>query len=168
MLLAAVGTGCSSSSDNTPSPSGTTPDYGASTPASAPASAEASASASAGVASVSVADSALGKILVGAGGRTLYLFEADKSSTSTCSGSCAAAWPPLVTTKAPVAGEGAKAALVGTSKRADGTTMVTYNGHPLYYYVGDSKAGDTTGQELNQFGAEWYVLNASGNKVEGG
>jgi predicted lipoprotein with Yx(FWY)xxD motif len=116
---------------------------------------------------VSVADSKLGKILVGAGGRTVYLFEADTSSTSTCSGSCAAAWPPLVATGAPVAGQGAKADLVGTSKRADGTTMVTYNGHPLYYYVGDSKPGDTTGQALNQFGAEWYVLNASGDKVTG-
>jgi predicted lipoprotein with Yx(FWY)xxD motif len=165
MLLAAVGTGCSSSSDNTPSPSGSTPGYGASPPSSAPASA--GASVSAGAATVSVADSKLGKILVGAGGRTVYLFEADTSSTSTCSGSCAAAWPPLDTTGTPVAGQGAQAGLVGTSKRADGTTMVTYNGHPLYYYVGDSKAGDTTGQELDQFGAEWYVLNASGDKVEG-
>jgi predicted lipoprotein with Yx(FWY)xxD motif len=163
MLLAAVGTGCSSSSDNNSSPASSAPGYGASTPASAPAS----GSPSAGVATVSVADSKLGKILVGTGGRTLYLFEADTSSTSTCSGSCAAAWPPLVTTGAPVAGQGAKANLVGTSKRSDGTTMVTYNGHPLYYYVGDSKAGDTTGEELTQFGAKWYVLNASGDKVEG-
>jgi predicted lipoprotein with Yx(FWY)xxD motif len=161
MLLAAVGTGCSSSSDNNSSPATSAPGYGAS------ASASPSASSSAGAATVSVADSKLGKILVGAGGRTLYLFEADTSSTSTCSGSCAAAWPPLVTTGTPVAGQGAQAGLVGTSKRADGTTMVTNNGHPLYYYVGDSKAGDTTGQELDQFGAEWYVLNASGDKVTG-
>lgn len=159
MLLAAVGTGCSSSSDNNSSPASSAPAYSA--------SASASPSSSAGAATVSVADSKLGKILVGAGGRTLYLFEADKSSTSTCSGSCAAAWPPLVTTGAPAAGQGAQANLIGTSKRSDGTTMVTYNGHPLYYYVGDSKAGDTTGEELTQFGAKWYVLNASGDKVEG-
>lgn len=126
MLLAAVGTGCSSSSDNNSSPATSAPGYGAS------ASASPSASSSAGAATVSVADSKLGKILVGAGGRTLYLFEADTSSTSTCSGSCAAAWPPLVTTGTPVAGQGAQAGLVGTSKRADGATMVTYNGHPLY------------------------------------
>jgi predicted lipoprotein with Yx(FWY)xxD motif len=162
MLLAAVGTGCSSSSGNKTSPASSAPAYGGS------ASASPSPSASAGAATVSLGDTELGKILVGAGGRTLYLFEADKSSTSTCSGTCAAAWPPLVTTgAAPQEGQGVKADLLGTSKRSDGTTMVTYNGHPLYYYAGDSKAGDTTGEELNQFGAEWYVLNASGDKVEG-
>jgi predicted lipoprotein with Yx(FWY)xxD motif len=164
MLLAAVGTGCSSSSTkSSPSASPST-----SISASMSASATSSATSSAGAATVSVADSKLGQILAGAGSRTLYLFLADTSSTSTCTGSCAAAWPPLVTTGAPTGGPGAKAELLGTSKRPDGTTQVTYNGHPLYYYVGDTKAGDTTGQGLNQFGAEWYVLDASGNKVEGG
>ncbi|GAA0654483.1 hypothetical protein GCM10010193_00810 [Kitasatospora atroaurantiaca] len=109
----------------------------------------------------------LGPILVDSKGRTLYLFQADTSTTSTCNDACAAAWPPLTTTGAPVAGTGADAGLLGTTKRADGSTEVVYKGHPLYYYVGDAKPGDTNGQELNQFGAEWYVLNAAGDKVEG-
>ncbi|EGX56801.1 lipoprotein [Streptomyces zinciresistens K42] len=108
----------------------------------------------------------LGTILVDEKGRTLYLFEADKSTTSTCDGSCAAAWPPLVTSGSPSTGGSAKSSLLGTSKRSDGTTQVTYNGHPVYRYAGDSKPGDTNGQALNQFGAEWYVLDAAGNKVD--
>jgi predicted lipoprotein with Yx(FWY)xxD motif len=119
-------------------------------------------------ATVSIRSTKLGPILVDAQGRTLYLFEADKTSKSTCDGSCASAWPPLTVTGAPMAGTGVKASLLGTSKRDDGTTEVTYAGHPLYGYVGDSAAGDTTGQGLDQFGAEWYVLNAAGHKVEHG
>ncbi|MER6414937.1 COG4315 family predicted lipoprotein [Streptomyces humidus] len=108
----------------------------------------------------------LGTILVSGTGRTLYLFEADKSTTSTCNGACAAAWPPLLTSGSPSTGGSAQSKLLGTSKRSDGKTQVTYNGHPLYLYAGDSKAGDTNGQALNQFGAEWYVLDAGGNKVD--
>ncbi|MFF9815153.1 hypothetical protein [Streptomyces sp. NPDC014006] len=108
----------------------------------------------------------LGTILVDGKGRTLYLFEADKSKTSTCNGPCAAAWPPLLTSGAPSVGGSAKSSLLGTSKRSDGKTQVTYHGHPLYSYAGDSKPGDTNGQALNQFGAEWYVLGVTGNKVD--
>ncbi|MFI6566144.1 hypothetical protein [Streptomyces sp. NPDC050534] len=108
----------------------------------------------------------LGTILVDGKGRTLYLFEADKSTTSTCNGSCAAAWPPLLTSGTPSTGGSAQSKLVGTSKRSDGTTQVTYHGHPVYGYAGDSKPGDTNGQALNQFGAAWYVLDAGGNKVD--
>jgi predicted lipoprotein with Yx(FWY)xxD motif len=134
------------------------------TPASAPAPAAAKRPA----ATVSLRSTKLGPILVDAHGHTLYLFEKDKTPKSTCDGACAGAWPPLVVTGAPRAGAGVKAALLGTSKRADGTTEVTYNGHPLYGYVGDGAPGDTTGQGLDQFGAEWYVLNAAGHKVEHG
>jgi predicted lipoprotein with Yx(FWY)xxD motif len=108
-----------------------------------------------------------GTILVDAQGRSLYLFEADTTPQSTCSGACATAWPPLTVTGAPVAGKGAKADLLGTTTRADGTQQVTYNGHPLYYFQGDRTAGDTNGQGLTQFGAGWFVLDASGNKLAG-
>lgn len=108
----------------------------------------------------------LGTILVDAKGHTLYLFEADKSTKSTCNGACAAAWPPLLTSGKPTAGGSAKSDLLGTTKRSDGKSQVTYHGHPLYGYAGDSKPGDTNGEGLNQFGAAWYVLNVSGQKVD--
>ena len=95
-----------------------------------------------------------------------YLFEKDKGTASTCYGSCASAWPPLTTSAAPKAGTDVKASALGTTKRKDGTSEVTYNGHPLYYYVGDGSPGSTTGQGLDQFGAEWYVLAPSGNKID--
>ena len=114
---------------------------------------------------VSVASTGLGKILVDPQGRTLYLFEKDAGTKSTCSGGCATAWPPLRTSGKPTAGSGAKASLLGTTPRSDGKPQVTYNGHPLYLYQDDSKAGDTNGQGLNAFGAEWYVLSPTGNEI---
>jgi predicted lipoprotein with Yx(FWY)xxD motif len=108
----------------------------------------------------------LGRVLVDSQGRTLYLFEADKNGKSACSGGCATAWPPLTTTGAAVAGTGAAKKLIGTTKRADGSTQATYNGWPLYLYEGDSANGQTNGEGLDQFGAEWYVLSPSGKKVE--
>jgi predicted lipoprotein with Yx(FWY)xxD motif len=117
---------------------------------------------------VSLAQSKFGKILVGSNGRTLYDFVADKTSMSTCYGACASLWPPLTVTGTPKAGPGIVASLLGTTKRTDGTTEVTYNGHPLYYYVADTKPGQTTGQDINQFGALWYVLTADGKQVTHG
>ena len=119
-------------------------------------------------ATVAVRDSKLGKILVDGHGRTLYLFEADKGTSSTCYGACASAWPPLTTTGKPQAGNGASPALLGTTPRTDHTTEVTYNHHPLYYFVSDTKPGDITGQGLNSFGTKWYVLNPKGNKIDTG
>lgn len=139
---------------------------GSSSSSSPPATATSSASAGAQAMVKTASAGKLGTILVNGKGRTLYLFEADKSTTSTCNGACAAAWPPLLTSGAPSAGGSAKSSLLGSSKRSDGTTQVTYHGHPVYGYAGDSKPGDTNGQALNQFGAEWYVLDASGNKVD--
>jgi len=107
-----------------------------------------------------------GKVLVGSGGRTLYLFEADKNGKSTCTGACAAGWPPDTVTGTPQAGSGAKQSLLSTIKRPDGTKQVTYNGHPLYYFAGDTSAGDANGQGSKAFGADWYVVNASGGKVD--
>ncbi|NLU70741.1 hypothetical protein [Streptomyces sp. HNM0574] len=109
----------------------------------------------------------LGKVLTDGEGHTLYLFEADTSAKSTCDGDCAEAWPPLTTSGKPEAGDGVKADLLSTSTREDGKKQVVYDGHPLYYFQGDGKAGDTNGQDLDQFGAEWYVLDAEGEKVEG-
>lgn len=109
----------------------------------------------------------LGQILVDGNGRTLYLFEADKSSSSTCYGACATYWPPLLTGTAPQAGNGVSASLLGTTKRTDGTVEVTYAGHPLYYVVTDHNPGDATGQDVNNFGAPWYVLGPDGNKIGG-
>jgi predicted lipoprotein with Yx(FWY)xxD motif len=109
----------------------------------------------------------LGTILVDSKGRTLYLFRKDAASKSTCFGACASAWPPLRATGKPTVGGGADASLVGTSARSDGEQQVTYNGHPLYLYAGDEKAGDTRGQGLTDFGASWYVLSPAGQQVSG-
>jgi predicted lipoprotein with Yx(FWY)xxD motif len=119
-------------------------------------------------ATVDLAASKFGKILVDSKGRTLYLFAADKSTMSTCSAACASLWPPLTVSGAPKPGTGVTSSLVGTTKRGDGTTEVTYAGHPLYYYAGDSAAGQTTGQDISQFGAKWYVLTAGGTEITHG
>ena len=109
----------------------------------------------------------LGQILVDGNGRKLYLFVADKGTSSTCYGACATYWPPLLTGEAPVAGTGVTASLLGTTKRTDGTTEVTYAGHPLYYVVTDHNPGDATGQAVNNFGAAWFVVGVDGNKIQG-
>ena len=125
-----------------------------------------SPSAAAPAATVSVAtNTALGKILVDGSGRTLYLFEADKGTASTCYGACATYWPPLLTSGAPQAGTGINASLLGTTKRNDGAIEVTYGGHPLYYVVTDHNPGDATGQGVNNFGAPWDVVGPDGNQV---
>jgi predicted lipoprotein with Yx(FWY)xxD motif len=130
---------------------------------SAPASSSATAN---GGATVAVKGSTLGAILVDGKGRTLYLFEKDQGTTSSCYGACAGGWPPYTTNGAPRAGAGVSASLLGTTTRTDGKTEVTYHGHPLYYFAGDRKPGDSNGEGLKAFGAEWYVLSAAGNKVE--
>ena len=133
--------------------------------ASAPA---APASNGSGAASITLANSDLGKILVNSKGQTLYLFQADKGSVSTCSGACASAWPPVTTKGAPIASAGLSSAKLGTTRRSDGTTEVVCNGHPLYTFAGDSSPGETTGEGNEGFGAEWDVVSASGNKIEDG
>jgi len=125
-----------------------------------------SATTTAGTAKIAVARSPLGRILVDASGRTLYLFQKDRGAASTCYGACAGIWPPLTTKGKPLAGPGVLASRLGTTRRKDGKVEVTYNRHPLYYYAGDAKRGDTTGQGLDQFGAEWYVLSPAGTKVD--
>jgi predicted lipoprotein with Yx(FWY)xxD motif len=107
----------------------------------------------------------LGQILVGASGRTLYFFLADKGMTSTCTGSCAQNWPPVTTTGAPHAMAGVTQGLLGTTRRGDGTMQVTYHGHPLYYFIADASAGTASGEGIDAFGARWEVVNAAGVAV---
>lgn len=117
---------------------------------------------------VSAANSSLGKIIVDGRGRTLYLFEKDTRGHSACSGSCAMYWPPLITRGKPIAGRGLKKSLLGTIRRANGARQVTYAGHPLYRYVLDTRAGQTNGEGLDDFGGGWDALSAAGKKIEGG
>jgi predicted lipoprotein with Yx(FWY)xxD motif len=149
VAIAMVATGCGGKTSSSSS--------------SAPASSSATAT---GGATVAVKSSKLGAILVDGTGRTLYLFEKDQGTTSSCYGACAGGWPPDTTNGAPRAGAGVSASLLGTTTRTDGKTKVTYHGHPLYYFAGDRKPGDSNGEGLKAFGAEWYVLSAAGNKVE--
>lgn len=108
----------------------------------------------------------LGNILVDDKGRTLHLFVSDPSDQTTCYGACASIWPPVTTAGAPAAKGGVSAGKLSTFHRSDGGTQVAYAGHPLYYYQADTEAGDAYGEGLDQFGAEWYALSATGQQVE--
>jgi predicted lipoprotein with Yx(FWY)xxD motif len=120
-----------------------------------------------GGAMVSTAQSAhYGTVLVSSSGRTLYMLTADSASASSCGSSCAPIWPPLTTTGAPVAGSGVQASLLGTVTRSDGSKQVTYGGHPLYMFSGDSAAGQVNGEGITSFGGTWYALDASGQPVK--
>jgi predicted lipoprotein with Yx(FWY)xxD motif len=120
-----------------------------------------------GPAEVKAKDVSIGKILVDGKDMTLYLFEKDKGGIPSCTGDCATAWPPLLTTDKVTAGTGVNAAWLGMADRSDGTKQVTYHGHPLYHYAKDTKPGDMTGQGLEAFGAKWYVVDAvKGEKLE--
>ena len=115
---------------------------------------------------VSTATTSLGRVLVDTHGHTLYLFGKDRNGKSACSGACAAAWPPLIATAKPRAGTGAAASRLGTTRRADGRLQVTYNHHPVYTFVKDTKKGQTNGEGLTAFGGTWDALSAAGAKVE--
>lgn len=118
-----------------------------------------------GAATVNVSEiGTSGAVLVDGQERALYLFTRDtqNGSTSACTGNCLAEWPPLLTNAEPVAGEGVDASLLGTITRDDGTTQVTYNGWPLYYYVDDTAAGDATGQGME---GVWFLVSPTGEAV---
>jgi predicted lipoprotein with Yx(FWY)xxD motif len=117
---------------------------------------------------IAVAKTRIGRILVDSKGITLYDFVTDKGGVSGCYGACAALWPPLITKGKPHAGPGVRASLLGTTKRKDGKLEVTYNHHPLYYFVTDRKPGQTTGQGVNQFGGPWWVLSPAGREIHRG
>ena len=113
---------------------------------------------------LSLRTTAVGKVLVAANGRTLYLFTADKGK-SACYGQCAVYWPPLIAAN-PTAGAGLKPSMLGTTKRKDGKLQVTYAGHPLYFFVQDKKAGDIKGQGFVHFGGAWWVVSATGAQIK--
>lgn len=117
---------------------------------------------------VQLKKTALGMIVVNAKGHTLYLFEKDKHGVSMCNSACAKFWPPLTSKSTPRAGKGVKQSLLKLAAAKHGVRQVLYAGHPLYTYVGDTRAGQTTGEGLNIFGAEWYAVGANAKKVEGG
>ncbi|MFF6994370.1 hypothetical protein ACFY93_05345 [Streptomyces sp. NPDC008313] len=150
LLLATALTSCS---DSTPE-EGHGPSYSSSASPSAPATVDTKSSGK------------LGEILVDDKGNTLYLFLADTKNKSNCTDACATAWPPLLTKGNAEVGKGVDKKLLDTTKRPNGDKQVTYNGNPLYYYAGDTKPGQTNGQGLDQFGAQWFVLNTKGDKVE--
>ena len=114
---------------------------------------------------VKVDSSRYGDILVDGKGRTLYLFTRDKKSKSRCYGQCAKAWPPFLTKGKPRAGKGTDPDLVGSTKRRNGKRQVTYNGHPLYYYIADRKAGQITCQNVVEFGGTWLLVSPGGAAI---
>jgi predicted lipoprotein with Yx(FWY)xxD motif len=149
--------------------SSSTPIYGSGSsqvgPTTAAGASPASGANAASGAALSLGSSSLGNILVDSQGRTLYLFAADTATTSKCTGACASAWPPATVSSMPTAATGLQASLLATLTRADGTKQMVYNGHPLYTFSHDAKAGDTNGEGVVAFGAGWFVLGASGNKM---
>jgi predicted lipoprotein with Yx(FWY)xxD motif len=139
-----------------------TPTAAAAAASAAPAAGGSGAAAApAGPATVSAQTGALGSYLTDSG-KSLYLYTPDTTSTSTCYGQCIAYWPPLLTNGGPTAGTGATGSMLGTSPRTDGTTQVTYNGHPLYYFKGDKAAGDTSGQGKQ---GTWFLVTPAGTQI---
>jgi predicted lipoprotein with Yx(FWY)xxD motif len=115
--------------------------------------------------SVEVHGSRYGRILTDGGGRTLYLFTRERSARSRCYGACAKAWPPLIAHAPLAAGRGARRSLLGTTRRRDGSRQVTYRGHPLYYYVGERRAGEILCQDVTEFGGTWLVVSPGGAAI---
>ena len=119
-----------------------------------------------GRAELKVQKTKIGKVVANSKNHTLYMFRADKGTKSACYATCAKFWPPLITTGKPAAGPGIKASLIGTAKRKDGKLQVTYKGHLLYAFAVDKKPGDTKGEGLKQFGAQWYALTPTGIVID--
>jgi predicted lipoprotein with Yx(FWY)xxD motif len=157
--IAAAGCGGSSSSSSAPA-GGTNASSGAS---GGYGSGGGGSSSSASAVTIKAASSPLGTILVDQDGKTLYLFEADSQNKSNCSGGCLSLWPPVDASGKASAGSGVTAGMIGT---ATGSSQVTYAGHPLYWFSGDTAAGDTNGEGLTDFGGAWYVVSPTGKAVE--
>jgi predicted lipoprotein with Yx(FWY)xxD motif len=162
LVAALTAAGCGSDSN-----SGEGGGYGSSGESAATNKSASSESGGGGAATVAVASVGdVGKVLVDSKGFTLYYFKKDKGGKSACYGACAGGWPPLITEGAPKGMGGAQASMLGTTKRKDGTTQVTYAGWPLYTYVVDKKPGEANGNDIDAFGGEWYALHANGEKAE--
>ena len=159
LVVAIVVAGCGGSSKTTAKTSGASSGYGSGSGSTTSGASAASAAV------ITTKHGKLGTVLAyGEKRLTVYLFENDKGGTSKCTGACASVWPPV--TGNPKAAGGAVASNLGTITRAGGAKQVTYKGHPLYLYVKDKDAGDTYGQGIKAFGAGWYVLRPSGQKVD--
>jgi predicted lipoprotein with Yx(FWY)xxD motif len=156
--LALIAAGCGGSSMTSSSSS--------SQPSKVPVSSGGGSSGATATTVSAASNPELGMILVDPNGLTLYDFQKDNGTKSACSGECAKIWPPLTTTGAPQAGEGAMSSKLGTSKRSDGTTQVTYEGHPLYTYSADGSPGETNGNGITSFGGSWHALESSGAEAE--
>lgn len=164
--VAALLAGCGSSSSSSSSSTAASAPAGTASTQSTPASTSTTAASGSGV-SVETKHAKLGTILAaGPKKLTVYMFEADKGTTSSCSGACAKVWPPVTTSGAPTAAGSAVSADLGTTKRPDGSEQVTYKGHPLYFYDDDKDSGDAYGQGSKAFGAGWYVLKPNGSKLD--
>src|SRR5256885_8390885 len=115
---------------------------------------------------LTVRSSAYGTILFDGRGRALYAFTRDRrGGPSRCYGACARAWPVYFAGGRLVAGKSVKRSLIGTVRRRDGRPQITYNGRPLYYYVGDTRAGQVTCQNVAEYGGTWLVVRPSGALV---
>jgi len=150
LLAAACGSSTSSSS-----PAGTSTGAGAGS----------SSSASGTAMVITTHSGSAGTYLTDGSGKTVYLWVKDPMGKSVCEGACAGAWPPVTTVGAPTATGSATAADLGTITRSDGTKQVTYDGHPLYYFAGDTSAGMTAGQGVDGFGAKWWLVAPSGASI---
>jgi predicted lipoprotein with Yx(FWY)xxD motif len=135
------------------------------TGAPAASSSGAAASGSSGATEITTASSSGSTFLTDGSGRAVYLWVKDTGDASQCSGACAGAWPPVTATGSVTAGGSATASDLGTITRSDGTKQVTYDGHPLYYFAGDSGAGQASGQGSDGFGAKWWLVSPAGADV---
>jgi predicted lipoprotein with Yx(FWY)xxD motif len=151
LLVAACGTGSSS-----------TGAAGSSSPAGA---SSAAASGGSGSTVITTVSSSAGTFLTNSSGQAVYLWSKDGNGMSACSGACAGAWPPVTTTGTVTAVGAAKSSDLGTITRSDGTKQVTYDGHPLYFFSGDSGPGMASGQGNDGFGAKWWLVAPSGSDV---
>ena len=155
-LLAAAACGSSSSSSGSAASGGN--GYGGAAASSAPAAAGTAAV-------IETHTGSAGTFLTNGSGRAVYMFAKDPTNQSACSGACAAAWPPVTTTGAATVSGGAKASDLATITRSDGTKQVTYDGHPLYYFVGDTGPGTDKGQGIDGFGAKWWLVAPTGSSI---
>ena len=113
---------------------------------------------------IKTSDSQYGQVLFDGDDRAIYYFNKESGSKSECYGGCAEAWPPVLTEGDPQAGSGAQAGMLETTQRDDGTTQVTYDGHPLYYYVDDPK-GEVACHNISEFGGLWLAVQGNGQPV---
>jgi predicted lipoprotein with Yx(FWY)xxD motif len=151
IALAAAACGSSSSAKTTPAAAATNAPAATGTPSSS--------------VTLDTKSGPAGTYLTDASGKSLYEFASDTGSKSTCTGACVTAWPPLTSSSAVTAGSGVNAGDIGTLTRSDGSMQVTYKSHPLYYFSGDSSAGQTNGQGSTAFGAKWWLLTPAGAPI---